>query len=673
MLEGTLKSLHAEIQGSRYSFEALVPLYGSGAASCIAEAFAEQFAGYAKSVCITRHRDFVRFLKWIAAQAETTPGGPEEAFFSAVQRQDAKALTADVVYEAGEAWARRLRNVECFEISSSTNLLGRRPLLDSISVCLKRLSATGIWSNPGKFEPIARGVLIGGNIASLGELQRVEDIANFGSRDHRLGADYSNLRWAEVVRLNESRLNRLRAICVRDLEGAHKKWLIGQEIIADPSIVAHGSLSDLDAELSSLGMRRTTISASDKVARRKYGQALLIKYLALTEPHRRSFRDLRNTTLALAVTSAGGWLGALAHLEGTMRSLLAAQVIVMIDTGFNVSTSEALAAEPFMGSITRGKIRVVTISAAKLRARGELQDGTLLDGADIDVKRSDGALSGAAAIRAWQDLSSRIRSTARELRLPSADLLWIVPGYKSDRNRIGPLTPAGVDHHWRKFLVENANDPIIGNVPIRRQMIRPTVLQLEAARGGFEHTVARRLAQHSQSSTTMRYLSRPWFKAMLSQKMRAFLDSFEAILSEPAYLEAGKEPPDQYADRAAYARETGLGFLCSQPAGDSSEKGASAPCAEIVRCAGCSFRQFKPSPESLGALAIFERSIRSQKDKFIAANPARWAEVWLPYEALVQVLLEKLRKSRHRVALATAEANIDRALAEGTLAEVVLW
>jgi hypothetical protein len=665
-----LDKFEARVDGKLFDFSEMVALYGSAAAERLAHAWQQQFVGCTASTSSAYFRAFCRFLRWVAQRAEVCPDSAEAVFVQALQFGQSERLKKHLVFEVGEAWAARLRDIDCFEIANNTNLLSRKSLLEFVTSCLKRLSRAGLWADPGRFTPVVRGQLTGRNIPSFGELNKVAHPAELRGR---VQPKYDQLDWHEVIRLNEERLCALRAICVRTLRAAIAKWEAGQTFIAAQDLPTPQTPEELLRELNALHLRRTSLTDEYRADARQRGLAMMVRYLALVERHRRNFDDkFRHNLLAGHVTASGGWGDALAHVEGDIRSLLAAQCVVMIDTAFNVSTCDQLAADPFVGEIHRGKVRVVTVAAAKLRARGEIQEGTLWEGADIDVRRSDDDLSGADAIRVWQKLSERIRATARHLESPVAEHLWILPGYKSDRDRIGLITTAAVDHHWQAMLRENFDHPVIGGLPLRRQMIRPTVLQLEAARANFEHTVAAQLAQHKNSATTMRYLSRPWFEALLASKMRMFLNAFEAGLMEPI-----EGAPDALGTSATHqsaldhARSTGLGFLCTAPLPAKSD--APSPCTSIDKCADCGFRQFRPSRESIRALVLFQRSLTQQEEPFKAANPARWAEVWLNFQALCDVIIDRLQASHHRRTLGKLEAEIDAGLTSGTIKVIGLW
>lgn len=400
----------------------------------------------------------------------------------------------------------------------------------------------------------------------------------------------------------------------------------------------------------------------------------MVRYLAFTEPHRRSFKDWRNTAPFDRAGEFGGWMEALAHLEGDVRTLIAAHTLVLIETAFNVTTCDRLEADPFVGEVRRGKIRIVTVAAAKLRARGKIQEASLRDEYDIENRRSDGRLNAADAIRAWQKMSGRIRATAVARDLPSADRLWILSGSKINRDRIDIATDAAVLHHWQAMLLENFDDPDIGGLPIRRQMIRPTILQLESSRHNFEHTVAATLANHHSSSSTMRYLSRSWFKALLDTKMRRYVDALQACILEPiANEEVSLGGNEAHEASLLHGIETGLGFLCTAPRNLTTTMNQEEPCIAVDQCADCGFRQFRPTRDSIEAIVLLKRSLAEQAEQFQANNPARWAEVWVNFQALCEVITGRLRVSRHRAELAQAEVRVDQKLADGAMGLVRLW
>jgi len=657
------------VDGKEFDFKGLVPLYGAASVHRLAAGWQRQFIGYSAMTCATRFRDFTRFLRWVAMRAEVKPQSAEAIFFSRFQSGETVALTKLVVFEAGESWARKLRDRDCFEITPTTSVLSRRNLLESVSLCLRRLAEADLWESPGRFEPLFRGVGCGGNVPSFGELSKVDSPKQLKGW---VKPRYDELNWGRVVSSNEERLRALRRICVRDLKRGLELWEAGQRIIADKTLPTPKDVDELLDELRSLHLTRVTHGQQELRRRQQHGLAIMIRYLAFTDPDRRFFGDWHGPLMQLGAI-AGGWRTALAHVEGEPRSLVAAHAMVLIDTAFNVSTCDNLAAEPVVGDIKRGKVRIITVAAAKLRARGEMQEGDLLEGADIDVRRQDGEITSLEAIKTWQKISIRMRTTAIKRGLPASDYLWITQGDPRYPERVTKVTPHSASYYWLKMLSENFEDPVIGGVPIRRRMIRPTVLQIEAARCNFEHTVAAKLAQHKHVSTTMRYLSRPWFKALLASKMRTYLDAYQAGFA--ASIDGAGEVLDgaAYKQNIDHAVATGLGFLCTATSPIDGKQGDRTSCLAIDQCADCGFRQFRPTPESLRSLIVFRKSLTDQEATFRARNPARWAQVWLNFQALVEATFDKLNTSRHRSAVVRITKEVERDLAEGTIGLVPLW
>lgn len=654
------------IDGRRLDFRGLIPFFGMSATLQIMKAFFRIFAGAAASHAYVRYRDFSRFLRWLAARAEIEPRSPEAEFVNALQQGVSHQISPVIVYESGEGWARRLRDLENFEITSSTTIMGRRTLHESIVSCLRKLSRTGIWPDPGNITPISRGVIIGGNIPSFGELHKVDHIEALRGV---VSPQYENTDWREVIRLNESRLNSLRTVLVGEVQNALDRLATGREISENDKIPTANNPEELRKLLISCGVRRHF--TSDKI--RADGRAIVIKYLSNTDKNRHFFNDWRDTRLGYLVEWAGGGALALSYLEGNIRTLVAAHAIVMIDTAFNVSTCDNLARDPFVGQAQRGKIRIETVAAAKLRSRGENQEGDFAGDGEIALQRADGALSGADVIRAWQLLSARIRATAELDSRGQADFLWVAPTLDGSRLKISRLSSGTASHHWMRILNDNFLHPVIGGVPMRRLMIRPTVLQLESARGDFEQRVAGRLAQHSNAKTTMRYLSRPWFQALMAAKMRTYLGIYEAAMVSrfPGGADALGEG-ELHQQRLAQAVETGLGFVCAAPRNPEPATPDSS-CTEIDRCANCGYRQFNPTEDSVRALILFHLSLSEAEEKFCSNNPKRWAEVWVDFKALCEVLIARLRSGRHRRLLERAEEHVAAGLKAGAIQLVQLW
>lgn len=358
--------------------------------------------------------------------------------------------------------------------------------------------------------------------------------------------------------------------------------------------------------------------------------------------------------------------------EGDLGALLAAYTIVLIDTGYDIGSCDDLPAHPFVGVSVRGKQRIATVSAIKMRAKGQVVDAVLVDGeADLATSHEASGVSGVRAIQMWQEMSQPFRDCG-----PVPDKLWILPRKSGLASGILPYLPHSFKYQWTAFLRRHANDPVIGGLPLQRRMIRPTVLQIRATRNNFDHALAQIAGNHASAGQTYRYLSRPWFKAQLDKQIRAFQDLFEASLGRGIDDLSSKLgiAPAELERRTELADETGLGFVCLDPmAGIQPNTTAGQRCHRLERCAGCSLRRFVPTERALEALVLFNAALKEQETAFSAANPARWATVWMPYLALTEVFIDKLRSSHRRQRLTAAERRVAERRAAGDLWPITLW
>lgn len=361
------------------------------------------------------------------------------------------------------------------------------------------------------------------------------------------------------------------------------------------------------------------------------------------------------------------------HLpEGDLKVLLAAYTIVLVDTGFDIGSCDDLPFNPFVGTAIRGKQRIATVSARKARADGKVVDAVLLDGeADLATTHESSGISSVQAIKMWQEMSQPFRD-----REEAPDKLWSLPRKAGNVSGVLPYLPSSFKNAWNAFLRRHANDSVIGGLPLQRRMIRPTVLQIRAVRNNFDHAIAQIEANHASAGTTFRYLSRPWFKAQLDKQIRAFQNLFEANLGRGIDEFASKlgVAPAELERRTALADETGLGFVCLEPtAGVQPNTTPGLRCQRLEQCTECSLRRFVPTDQALEALVLFNFALKDQEAAFCAANPKRWAEVWMPYLALTEAVIIKLRNSHRKPRLIAAERRVNERRTAGELRPITLW
>lgn len=377
------------------------------------------------------------------------------------------------------------------------------------------------------------------------------------------------------------------------------------------------------------------------------------------------------------IETTGGAEFLLRHLEGRSIALTASYVLVLIDSGFNLQSCDELGAEPFVEQTTHGARRIATISASKMRARGEMVEATLVDGeAELPLEIQGSELSAVKAIQIWQEMSAPIRSRALAAESPVADRLWIYPKGKLTAGEVRQYNYFTFKNWWHQFLKRHRDNPVIGGLHIQPRMIRPTVLQIAAAHDNFEHRVAQLIGGQKSAAVATGYLSRPWFRKVLAEKIREFQNLFEATLATGLRDIAHKLgiEPDELERRQNTGLETGLGFHCLDPTGGHQpdiEKGRT--CTKLDACATCSLRRFVATDSALDALVLFNRALREQGPEFEKRNPRRWNQAWLPYLALTEALIDKLNDSFRRPRLSAARTRIEEGVSNGSLVPLTLW
>jgi len=398
-------------------------------------------------------------------------------------------------------------------------------------------------------------------------------------------------------------------------------------------------------------------------------------------------KDLHHK-LAIAIAGCGGLPEVTRRFEGTMVAKTAAHLIVLIDTMFNVSVCDGLAAEPFTGRTSRGKMEIATVEAIKRRAGNKVVTGSIPDGdlggADdleetryLEVKRVDRRQSGVWAIKTWLKLSEPIRVRARRDGGETHLYLWIL-SEGGKRFRGTPRRPHFVSDcaAWHEFMADHAADPIIGGLPIDREMIRVSSLQARSGPEDNSGQVMQPLAQHESAGTTYGYATSKWMRAVLAEQIRTFQNLLEAAAGaeiEDVARTLGI-PPDVMLERRDLALQTGLGFFCADPlAGERPGTVAGELCDKLEDCPSCRMRRFVPNPDALEALWIFGKALRNEQAAWEATRPERWRTIWLPWLAIVTAAENVINSGRFKVRYDRAAAAADLKLGSGSASLPVLW
>ncbi|RST87605.1 hypothetical protein EJC49_04450 [Aquibium carbonis] len=482
---------------------------------------------------------------------------------------------------------------------------------------------------------------------------RTKSLAELGPDTVRLSAVKVESHVRAMCDLNVKRMAALRSCAVRELQDCHRQFRWGQEAMARPDLADIPQIRELANMQLKAGTQQVYLDMRERLFPKSDPDRALASLL-------RYIRDelggvIHYPTMPAAIKGLviefGGPPYLVPLLEGTPKALNATHVIVLIDTEMSVDPVYRLAADPFVGKAQRGKQEITTVTGLKMRARGEFTDGDLLEETGvIRISRADGeSVSGTEAIRIWKELSEPIRQRARKQgNHNAAEHLFIAP---SSFGNSGPVAACSQSiHGWfNAFLQRNKEDPDIGGLKITRRMIRATGVQIKEARGERRHALA--VTQHKGDGRVfMGYTDAPYLRSALLAQIREFTALFEAILVNPTPAVAERLRTDlpTLEERRSRAVATGLGTMCEDPfsgVAPGSEEGQA--CDVFEWCPRCPVRSFRPLQKSMEDLYLMNARLREAEQRMLVNNPARWERVWLPWLAMTEAFIGKLKQGMY--------------------------
>lgn len=644
-----------------YDFSFLIPVYGLTFVDRFSSAWASEFSLDNVKSCQKRFYSIRRFLLWV----------PQFVGLLRQADQFVDAMTSDTdislrhMTELVDAYAARLRDLNCFDIMQSKNPKSRSGQIETLSSTLQRLANQEIWPNPGPIRGISKKRFRPSNTKSFGE-------ANSKDRSELEAGVREEI--AAVDALNIERLDALRGFLQADLKEYYSLFQRGQELLKQPPPIC------IEEILEAFGSEQVApvvpIPAwADPKSKEFQDHALPCLLHWIQQVHKGRIKTSGFPSRVQKVMSAlGGHNAILSHFEGTGEALFAAHTIILIDTGFNAQTCDDLPFDPFVGSAVKGKQMIETITARKRRANGGIVEAVLpFDTFELPSVMKGQNISGVHAIQIWQELSRpiRLRSSSPSIK----NKLWILPQGSNNFGFVRPYTSAAFHGWWARLLVRLKQHPILGELAITRRMIRQTVLQISSNKNKLSYLVPQALASHSSASTTYKYLSNVWFKEQLDQQIRKFHALWESTFLRDieVFAEEVGISETELLRRRGLAAETGLGFLCSDALEITQNRSQSPTCTEIEGCATCDLRKFIPTESALQSLYLTNKSLASQASGFQAQNPDRWIAVWMPFFALTEALASKLAKSRYRAKWKAAKSIVDKKLETAELELIRLW
>lgn len=651
----------------------LIPLYGATFTSDLLDRIARAHRTGHFVHAHKQARALAKFLTHVAHDAAQASGSKScDALYYCLSHK--KTPTRADLEESLKNFFDLLSDIEDVSFTSSRNINSRRHIAEFALRAVREISIDGHWPTIGKVSVNMRTIRHG--TPSLGELRR-----SVGA-NHPNDRPSSDERMSVIMARSRARLLALRALLASEFEAHWTHFVEGERLLKLPNlpdietieeaVEAYRSRNELDwSLLRSIPAVQECFPDDDNTER---WEACILRYLADRKHGVLTTGDLQRWENLLQ--ACGGTASIRRRLGACGRALAAAQGIILIDTGFNLQPCSDLRADPVCIQASNGRQILSTITSYKMRAGGKLVPAVLENyEASVTTSTVNGQISALEVINRWKQMTHRYRLRAERQNDNTAEYLWIRPLKREGDGQISARS--FVTYWWNKIISENLEHPVLGGLDIKRQTIRPTVIQLRFNDSGLDVASAALVASHTTTRTTVRqYLNRNWFVAEMDELIRDFQRLWEAeILGDRSDRhEQLNVSRAEYERRRMRAAETGLGFSCLDPfSGHQPGSRKGKACDQLEACAGCSLLRFVPSRRALEALVLTERSLAAAEHEFISRNPERWRQCWMPLLALARATMSRLQESHRAVTLAKAEQAVDSQIASGVLVGLRPW
>lgn len=587
----------------------------------VSRALLTHFSSHSPATAKTNWRVFFNFLHWLnrtgydnilrawSDGATPTKAALEEATWA---WRDELASTARVKATTATTYVGNLRNI--LEVLAHAGLAPEiaplRPLRDSRRKTDPRPTFGQVLRDPvlGLMDDQARSLGL-----EAWSRERVQFVAALREEADRLLLAPENL--IEAMRsLNRNRLNVLRSVCESICVEAWRRWNDGQTLLA-----------------SHEGRAQTTFTKLAARARQGGDDHLLGDYLhAVREecaglvPRGRQ-RSSSHHAILLAL---GGYDAVAGHLHALPKTVSATAIVYLIDSGANVPVARELVADSIQPSTQSG---FCTIAGNKGSARGKAIRP------DLPRKRGDGHQSSVEALQNLRAMTQPLRRSApRGMR----DLIFLHrPG-----QTVKSLHAYSLNEELRRIVA--ATDELAG-MHLSPAMIRPSVLLDMALADEGRLAAVKAVAHHATVSQTDGYTRKYPVRLLYEERVRHFQNVVQSIIVTNAALDPCvlALSPGLVTDLAAEGLRTGLGTLCRSPMASPQ---AGVPdgehCSRLDMCSTCSARFIIAEPSAIADMLLFSEALKTAEADWIRDRPQRWDNVWLPWLAMSQVVIEKMSR-----------------------------
>lgn len=620
---------------SNVDFSEICAIYGARFGNKFRECLVVGLSEFAESTIYLTALTVKKFLVGIAKLSTGSDCSREVMqFVSGVSGNVDFPVNADLLKAACELFASKIRNPDDTYFHQSRNLKSRDTEIHNLSRFLKFVAPLLGWPTIGAISGIKRAASLSeGRVLALGEL--VPGISQFSIKPR---SDVF------VPALNVERTQLVRAHCERVLLNSyvvHLEQAVGMHLVAFESIQVIREKASRESD------ERITTEDGVRISEtRVYQNALRFAEALASGPD------------ALKEESEGRL-----SLLPVRQAMAAAHAIVLIDSGLNLQVCADLAANPFWTRRKRGQYVLQQIVGVKNRANYQEVSGFLSSRPPANSK-----MSGVRAVQIWQVLSSGARADAEA---DVAAFLWILRW----RGGVQRATRSQWCDSWQTMRQILNEDPKLVDLPITRNMFRPTYLQMKHHAAGGDVELVRALAGHRSSNTTSRhYLNRAYMKRAYDDKIREFQRLFEAVFdSSGTRARLFEISEEELKRRYKKAVDTGLGYVCLDPWAGAQPGQSGWLCSRLDACSRCPMLSFRVSAQALDALVLFRRSLERAFEAFVSMNAERWQLVWMPALALCVATMDRVKQSASRVMLARSENAVDEGLAAGRLKYFQPW
>jgi hypothetical protein len=234
------------------------------------------------------------------------------------------------------------------------------------------------------------------------------------------------------------------------------------------------------------------------------------------------------------------------------------------------------------------------------------------------------------------------------------------------------ISNIALNDRWKAFLRRHSDNPLFGNLPITRQILRTAIANSRLEEGNFDLRIVRAILGHSAESTTFEYMSQGGIRAVLNQLILRFLNEWEAVAAlgiDDAAKYLGISEPD-LLNRRQLGFENGLAFAAASETAPLREPVTSDEAPTLLAEHA---KTFAVTRESLITLELARRALHAQMERLLNTNPARFLRKWVTWLAIIEGYCQKLQETGHRVTFRKAREFVEDGLSSGRIALPVLW